>query len=223
LERPYFKDRQVEDICEEALRSTGHLPADPGPVRIERFLEKRFQVVPQYEALPNGVLGYTEFGKRGVQAIYVSRLLAEEDTKVADRRVRTTLAHEGGHGLLHAHLFAFEADHSSLFERDPDITPTRILCRDQPAAPASIGRYDGRWWEVQANRAMAALLLPERLLWKGLDPFLEEHGSLGVRALPNAKREAAIRELAETFDVNPVVVRLRLSRIAPPDSGQMAL
>ena len=223
LERPYFRDREVEDICEEALRSTGHLPANPGPVRIERFLEKRFQVVPSYEELPAGVLGYTEFGKNGVQAIYVNRALAEEDTKVANRRVRTTLAHEGGHGLLHAHLFAFEVDHSSLFDRNADITQTRILCRDEPATTANTDRYDGRWWELQANRAMAALLLPEKLLWEGLDPFLEQRGTLGIRALPETKREDAIRALAETFDVNAVVVRLRLARITPPDSGQMSL
>ena len=223
LERPYFSDREVEAICEEALRATGLFPTSPGPIRIERFLEKRFNVVPEYEDLSSGVLGYTVFGKNGVQAIYVNRSLAEEDTKASERRVRTTMAHEGGHGLLHAHLFALEASVGSLFENSADISPTRILCRDQPSTAGRSERYDGRWWEVQANKAMASLLLPERLVVECLESFLEARGSLGGRTLPDSKREPAARQIADSFDVNPIVARLRLARVCPLDGGQMAL
>src|SRR5713226_7829376 len=69
-----------------------------------------------YDDLPQQILGYTQFGPRGVERIVVSRRLAEEDSDVARRRDRATLAHEAGHGLLHAHLFALETSPLLLFE-----------------------------------------------------------------------------------------------------------
>src|SRR3989441_11554119 len=67
-----------------------------------------FRSTPTYEDLDKGVLGFTQFGRTGVQAIVVARALDEDGTRPAERRIRTTLAHEAGHGLLHAHLFALD-------------------------------------------------------------------------------------------------------------------
>src|ERR1700674_3067064 len=106
LERPHFEPSEIDRICAQELRDTGVYPNSPQPIRIDRFVEKRFNVVPQYKELPPGVLGYTEFSKKGVVGIVISASLDAEGGKVAERRVRTTLAHEGGHGLLHAYLFA---------------------------------------------------------------------------------------------------------------------
>jgi hypothetical protein len=70
-------------------------------------------------------------------------------------------------------------------------------------------RYDGRWWEFQANRAIGGLLMPRGLVIKAVAPFCEECGGLGLPVLKD-QRERAARELAEIFDVNPVVSRIRL-------------
>lgn len=105
-DRPHYKLTEIDRICSEALKATGLMPSSPERVRIDRFVEKHFKVVPRYERLPEGVLGYTAFGKNGVASIVVSTSLDEEGGQVAERRIRTTLAHEGGHGLLHMHLFA---------------------------------------------------------------------------------------------------------------------
>src|ERR1035437_378680 len=104
-ERPYYKEHEIENICTDALREVGLLPANPEPIRIDRFIEKRFGVVPSYEDLPEGVLGLTRFGKNGVQEVVVANALDGDSSATAARRVRTTLAHEGGHCLLHTHLF----------------------------------------------------------------------------------------------------------------------
>jgi len=37
--------------------------------------------------------------------------------------------------------------------------------------------------------------------------------------LPASRRALAIRELADVFDVNPIVVRIRLESLYPEDSG----
>jgi len=221
-EQPYFSDAEVERTCSDELKACGLYPSSPQPVRIDRFVEKRFGVVPEAEDLSPSVLGYTSFGPKGVQAIYVSRLLMEDPSKPAQRRVTTTIAHEAGHGLLHAHLFVLEADKNlALFGQDADVTPAKILCRDEDVSPRP--GYDGRWWELQANMAMAALILPKALVLECLKPNLEQRGSLGGFVLPEAKRAASIHLVSETFDVNPVVARHRLARLCPEEGRQLTL
>ena len=85
--------------------------------------------MPQYEDLPEGVLGFTKFTKKGVEAIVIAAALDAEKGKVAERRLRTTLAHEAGHGLLHAYLFALDEKPLHLFDADSH-ADHKILCRD---------------------------------------------------------------------------------------------
>ena len=63
-ERPYFKDAEIERICLDALREVNLLPTSPEPIRVDRFIEKRFGVPPKYEDLPGGLLGLTIFTSR---------------------------------------------------------------------------------------------------------------------------------------------------------------
>ncbi len=222
-EQPYYEKDEIERICSSELEAVGLLPGAPEPVRIDRFVEKRFGVTPGFEDLSVGVLGWTRFGPKGVEAIVVARALGEEQTRVAERRISTTLAHEAGHGLLHAHLFVLGAETRSLFGEDRDVDPQRILCRGE-SAPGGGRRYSGRWWEFQANQAMGALLLPKRLVEKALERALVRRGSLGQLDLPADRREDAAHELAEAFEVNPVVARIRLGALYPAEAlGQLTL
>src|SRR5260370_37965068 len=159
-EIPFYTPEEIERICLDELEKLGLCPGEPSPIRIDRFIEKRFHIGPTYEDLPKGVLGFTRFGPKGVEEIVVARQLDEEGTVAADRRVRSTLAHESGHGLLQAHLFALGAHPKSLFGNGLDPNVSKILCRDEAPAgrsPGATRRYDGRWWEFQANQAMGAL------------------------------------------------------------------
>jgi hypothetical protein len=221
VERPHFKLREIEEICAAELSAAGLYPTSPEPIRIERFIEKRFGVSPQYDTLPEGVLGYTKFGRKGVETIVIAAALDEEASKVAERRLRSTLAHEGGHGLLHAYLFSLGEKPTSLFG-EADQTP-HILCRDVPDAPLVARSYDGRWWEFQANKAIGGLLMPRRLVEIATQEFCVEAGMLGQRVLPPQKREQAVRALSETFDVNPAVARLRLGDLFPTKSDDQLL
>lgn len=219
---PYFSASTIDNMCCDELRAVGLLPDTPEPIRIDRFIEKRFNVSPQYEDMPSGILGFTRFGRDGVKAVVISAALDAENSKVSARRVRTTIAHEGGHGLLHAHLFALNEIPLHLFDKDSH-SGDQILCRDVHGDEAKAHRYDGRWWEVQANRAMSSLLCPKPLVQEAMKPFLISAGLLGTSVLDEPRREEAARSLAETFDVNPVVTRIRISEMFPPQSGQMHL
>lgn len=222
IKQPYFTDNEIETICTEKLRTHGYLPDSPTEIRIDRFIEKCFNVVPQYEELPGGVLGYTQFGPNGVEQIYVSRKLDEKGDRVSERRIRTTLAHEAGHGFLHLQLFKFKQTAESLFPEELNLEQKKILCRDEitdkPNNPKRKG-YDGRWWEFQANRAMASLLLPRSLVLNAAAPFLSKEGLLEITIMKDAKRDEFEKVLSDIFNVNPVVSRIRINQLFPSASN----
>lgn len=207
-ERPHFKAGEIEVMCLTELRKAGLLPADPSAVRIERFIERRFGISPRYEAVPDGVLGFTKFGTKGVEDMIIASQLDGDDSDATRRRLRSTLAHEAGHGLLHTYLFALGTKPVSLFG-DANNEP-EILCRDVQGE-ATTRQYDGRWWEYQANRAIGGFLLPRPLVERALKPYLIETGALGTRDIKADQEEVAARDLAVIFDVNPAVVRIFLS------------
>lgn len=221
-ERPYFSDRVIEKMCADELRKVGLYPSQPEPVRIERFIEKRFKISPTYAELPDGVLAFTEFDTNGVREVVIAASLEGPEGSPTERRLRATLAHEGGHGLMHAHLFVLGTKPASLFG-EGDSTP-KILCRDMLEETQPTRGYDGRWWELQANKAIGGLLMPRSLVEEAIRSFTVPLGSLGQVTVPDTNREVAVRELANIFNVNPVVARIRLADIFPLEkSGQMSL
>jgi hypothetical protein len=221
-EKIYYSDAEIEKICESELRSAGFLPAAPEPIRIDRFIEKRFKIRVVYEDLSPGVLGYTTFGQIGVTGMSIASALLETGTQASDRRANATLAHEAGHGLLHTHLFAFAEGGLSLFKGDPDVTATKILCR-APGNSKSNRTYDGKWWEVQANKAIGGLLMPRPLVTKAIQPYLQKRGSLGVVEIDPVARTQVIQHLADVFDVNQKVAEIRISQMYPEQGSQMLL
>ena len=220
-ERPYYTADEVERICVDSLREVGLYPSEPEPIRIDRFIEKRFKVVPEYEDLGPDVLGMAKFGTNGVQGIVVAKTLDDENSKANERRIRSTLAHEGGHGLLHIHLFAFEADRLLFGENTP--SGPVVLCRDISGSQRS-SKYSGQWWEFQANMAIGSLLMPRALVTKAIDKYMAPSGQLGLQVIDDRYRRVAINDLAEIFDVNPVVASIRIDEMFPLNrSGQMVL
>lgn len=214
-EKPFYTNDEIEQLCSEELQSVGLLPTEPSPIRIDRFIEKRFKINTTYEELPEGVLGFIEFSPEGVKGITVSKALADEETKVAERRISTTLAHEAGHGLLHAHLFVL-GQAGSLFGKEVDIKKPKILCRNNSVQGITVHnnpRYE--WWEYQANLTIGPLLMPKSLVITALEPFLEKKGVTGSNFLDRTHYDTAVKTLAETFDVNPIVAKIRIEALFP--------
>ena len=220
----YYDLVDVENIASDELHRVGLFPPGPEPVQVERFLMKRHGITPDYDDLPAGVLGYTKFGRRGAEEVVISRSLADERSQVAERRINSTLAHEAGHILLHGHLFAMQPPTKApvMFRDEIDFGNQRILCKTDSLAVASgtggNSGYDGRWWEVQANMMIGALLLPRSLVMTALGQFVSSSSLLGIPRLDEDRREEAARSLAEVFDVNPEVARRRIGAIfSTPD------
>lgn len=220
-EQLHFTTDEIDGMCMDALQKEELLPTYPEAVRIERFIEKNFRCRVQYEDLGAGVMGCTAFKNDGsIKAVIVSSDL-DDGREGSERRVRSTLAHEGGHCLMHPILFVamvgqqhlhLEAGH----EMNLDFKARKILCRDGDIHPEGSRRaYNGRWWEWQANRAIGGLLLPTNLVRIALEPFLEFSAITRSPLLPSNNRIPAERELAKVFDVNPIVVRIRLGELFP--------
>lgn len=200
-------------MCESALVEAKFLPAQPAPVRIDRFIETHFNNchIDYGTDMGADVMGFTLFSPKGAPLVVgVSPSLCD-GTQVNDRRVRTTLAHEAGHCLMHPVLFMPDTDTAGLLGSNLDFQNRRILCRTSDFERG----YDGRWWEVQANAAIGGFLLPKSIFRRAAEKFMVPVGSLGLKEIPATKREAASRELADVFDVNPKVVSIRLERLFP--------
>jgi len=220
--RLVYEPKEIDDICIEALRAAKLLPDRPEPIKIDLFLERYFQVVVDYNNLGPGIMGSTIFNSKGaVTGFTVAQWIEEEGTETAERRVRSTLAHEGGHGLLHQKLFILEQTGDLFGRREPATErPRNFMCRssDIGAVMEKQPKYNGQWWEWQANRAIGGLLLPRILLTKLSEQFTDET-EFG-RNIKEAHRAKAEKEVAETFEVNPVVARIRLDEIYPREKNK---
>jgi hypothetical protein len=205
--RLHFTTDDVERLTENDLAACGVLPEKPGPVNIDRYVEARF-LVPRYEVLRPGLLGFTEFGPSGPTDIVISSDLASDRSLVAKRRVRTTLAHEAGHAILHSVLYSSSSGGDALPRRHSQARERRILCKEEDLDPA----HQGAWLEYQANMAMSTLLLPRPLVMASLEPYLTRVSGTGYLLEPYVARRM-VKPLSATFDVNPIVVKYRLARI----------
>lgn len=216
-ERPYFTPQEIESICLSELQAKELLPLEPGPIRIDRFIEKKYNITPQYENMGNSILGYTIFSQAGVQAMMINRSLDEENSQASERRIRSTLAHEAGHCLLHTHLFVNLSSSKPLFADYQNPQRPKVLCRDVLGHEhsESLKPYDGRWWEFQANSVIGSLLLPRLLLEKALEPYKITTGLLGVKQLDPTKRTLAINSIVDIFNINPIVAKIRLNDLYP--------
>ena len=76
---------------------------------------------------------------------------------------------------------------------------------------STMHRYNGRWWEYQANQMIGALLLPRLLAREALSSFLIAQGQLGADAIGSNKAgRSRFSCLSDVFDVNPAVARIRV-------------
>ena len=213
--RLYFEESEFETMMAEVLFKAGPEAFVEGlGVNVDLVLFKVYGLEADYIDLPDGVLGQTLFRRDGSAQIEVSRRLADvaEADQLARRRLRTTVAHEGGHVTCHRQLFLSDTDALSLFGDEPtEPEKPAILCRE---SSLSTFGYQGEWWEFQANRCMASLLLPKHILISRVKALLEV---FGISDFPQAQQkgmdEEFIRSLSNTFDVSWQAVLMRLQEL----------
>jgi len=225
-QRIWYESDEIEAIAEDELRRAGLTPSPDDPVTdLERLIEGHLKAqLDQYAQLPEGVLGVTQFDVRRSPLVSISSALteaAEEDSPRPGQvgRWRATLAHEASHIFLHRYLF--DPDMAPLTSRRPDHTTAgatavmRCLHRDvNDVSTQDWGRISRRrdWREVQANRGMAALLMPGRTF---KDVAFEQITKLGLISLSSgpASADALAAAVADVFQVSKQAALIRLGTL----------
>lgn len=200
--RLYYEEAEIESIMSDELRKFGYTH---GAVDIDAFLENHLGLIPTFVPLPPGVQGATEFWPNGTAEVKISATLSERaDAELgAEHLLRTTMAHEASHALLHRILFLQQSE--ALFGGQRS---RQELCRDVRFT----NRYAGEWWEWQANRGMAALLLPKNAV------------TAVVREIRAGADQGTLQaELAHVFNVSRQAAGYRLQQLEMvPTPGQVA-
>ena len=204
--RIWYEPEEIEEIFQAELRRSRLAPPVESPtVDVERFIESHLKVsVDQYAELPQEVLGLTRFDqgrppKISINATLTEAVEADPSNLGLSGRWRATLAHEAAHVVLHRHLFDPQmaglskplmpstASNSALF---------RCAASDiSPVSESDLQRRKGQtdWREVQANRGMAALLMP---------------ASLFRRVVLRTQAEVSISGSTTTFDKEALVAQI---------------
>jgi hypothetical protein len=198
--RLWYEESEIESIAAGELARAGLPTLAGGPATdVDAFVELHMGVVPEFTWMPRGVLGATEFTARGEVRLQVSAELSlrADRERAAEKLLRSTLAHEAAHILLHRVLFLKES--LDLFGGLPSRSE---LCRSVGVPQPG---HLGEWWEWQANRGMSALLLPGAALTAWI--AARDHAMPGE--LVTARREAA----AAAFGVSAEAVKRRMGQL----------
>ncbi len=216
LRNLFLKEERIVEIALMHLNGCRLMPETPGPVAIEKFCDRNWGFPEDYQELEADVMGRTAFTCEGFARIEINALLAEDGSPNGVRRVRSTLAHEIGHGILHEALFmeklVAERDQPVLFggpEPGGEKEPSAIVCRNSDIFGTPI---QSKWWEVQANKFMAAILMPEPVFLQVARPALEEYDNTTPAVLNHFLHQAAIDQVAEAFNVSKSMARIAVDK-----------
>ena len=208
--RLWYDAAEIDSIMEDELRKAGSPRlGSTGAIDVDSFIESHLHITPQFVRLPAGVQGATDFFPDGSVEMRISEQLsnrAANSAPGAEHLMRTTLAHEAAHVLLHRILFLQQS--AALFGSQAS---RRELCRD--VRPVGRG-YTGEWWEWQANRGMGALLLPKS----------EMVAFVRANYEADAGDNQLVRSVAGRYMVSTQVASLRFDQLTgPTDSSQLSL
>ena len=165
----YIKDATLEEIAESELRRAGLMPVPDRPVvDIEAFIERHLGAdLDPGAVLEPSILGLTELRAGTRPRVLVNRDLTDAALEIDAYsgtlgRWRATLAHEAAHVLLHGFIFELNADQTTLFSTGTSEADGRLF-RCLKREVLFVGRFSRDPREVQANKGMAALLMPKGL------------------------------------------------------------
>lgn len=217
--RLWIAEDEIERICDARLRKAGLMPTLEEPVtNLESLIEGHLGAdLDQYAALPDGVLGASWFDADGRVRVDIAATLTADADEYGDAtgprgRWRSTLAHEGAHVILHKRLFEQSGDRiQGALARSVPMASIPCLLREivvDTTAP-NVQPTGSDWREVQANKGMAALLMPRTLFKRiALSYMSERRGMSGAFAV--IARDDLVDRLADTFQASKQAVRIRL-------------
>ena len=219
--RLWFEEEEIQWMMEDELREAGLAPTISSPaVDLEALLEIHLGVKLDLHArLQEDVLGVTQFlrGKRPLVSIngnLTSRVETEEVPIRILGRFRATLAHEAAHVILHRRLYDVPLEQGSFFPELQGPANSLVRCLKQDI---SFTRRNFDWKEVQANRGMAALLMPRQVFVALVRDFVEaDNNDDSIWRIPESGSPASLSLLVylnHKFEVSQEAARIRLESL----------
>lgn len=212
----WLSEEENETIVDEELRKAGMFPTVANPVvDVEGILEQYLCVkLDQHAPLEPSVLGVTEFFAGAQPKVSINRDLtgAMEEGGEASvlGRWRATLAHEASHVILHRAVFELDERQQDMFGRLESSSSSQKLMR---CLKRNVFFRSGgsEWHEIQANRGMAAMLMPKEVFRAAAIAAKEKMNGSSRGELGYGDKLASA--LAERFKVSRQAAAIRLSTL----------
>lgn len=150
LKQTYFSEEELVKRPAEILEQFGFLPSEPGPVDIERFVE-RIADFSYSGNLPEDIDGVTMFTLTDQPKVIIPERLAMNGASVV--YLRSTIAHECAHVVFHNDCFK-QAYYDGLLGSPIEPGLLAAACRTHRAEEGYC------WYEWQAKFAGASFLMP---------------------------------------------------------------
>lgn len=176
-------ETEAKALLEQYARKMGHEAIPPVP--IEHIAETICGFDVLYTTLPEDESGQTDFARKLIS-------IQEAESLV---RQRFSIGHEVGHIRLHGRKVGIGHE------------PIPGLFGDT-TTPHLSRKRSRDWWEIQANRFAAAILMPYNLLLKAFDATAEEYSKWSLS--DEMRQHAVTRELAKQFEVSTEAMGYRL-------------
>lgn len=207
--RLWVEEDEFDVIARHTLQTHGLYPDTSEPINIELLIDKLFPCGYRFVALPPRLMGRIIFDSEGPRVIELQKSLDRPYNSLVNRRCRSTIGHECGHGILHSQLF------SQLWNAQEDETEKRLksVLNDKSRHLDEARRNDDEenWFEYQANRMMASLLLPiQSIIAEIGEQYIEPDHH---RRLTLGDRRQLSMQISRTFDVTPTLALHRLDDI----------
>lgn len=227
---PILSKNELEIIAENVLREfCPDALINPQAIDVEGFIEMYLRLKVDYQYLSNdgrylGMMVFNDtdrviiFDPEKRQADYmhadartvlIDNSLLEESQ---EHRYRYTMAHEGGHDILHGAYYAYNPNQISIFDVG-DALPM-VQCRiNSFSASGSKAWTDEDWMEWQANYFSAAFLMPASMVRKAI-------ANVKVKQ-PMLKEMAMVQKVSKTFNVSPEAAKYRLEELKCIGAGKL--
>lgn len=238
---PYLSSKDIEDRVESRLLSSSMMPTPSKPILdLPLFVEMGLKAnLDDFCPLPSDVMGEVIFQPNYKDQVNINRDLSEQaesdsdSAAIARARLRSTIAHEAGHIILHREILmpAFDQGTLELFDSDePTSSAYAYRCLKSDFASLSQGRArrpsmnaqgdfasrDIDHMEIQANKAMSALLLPRNIFSTMATDLLKQWESARGTCSDYDHFQCwqnLVTHLSQYFEVSRQVVTIRIKML----------
>jgi hypothetical protein len=189
--RPHYEPSELDSVCAELLSQLRHIRSATSEALstddLTVLLEQHASDLDLYADLPPDLDGVTDFARGTRPRVRVAARLSAHARYA--HRLRTTLAHELAHVVLHNFIWWFDPG----VPFDPAALSPRCALR----------AHANDWMEWQANYCAGALLMPASAFSSAAEPVWER----------SSRGRALIREIQQRFEVSAQAATIRLRQL----------